>query len=471
MNRTGDGVIPPTAPAVNAYTTARLLLLSFLATILIGTTLLALPVSHNPEPVHVSWIDALFTATSAVCVTGLTVLDTGTTFSRFGQGVILLLIQVGGLGILTFSTFFIVQRQGRRGGMEISQRLLVETAHGNLSRVTPRHLLTIIVLFTLGSEALGSLLLWWNFAEDFQGLEALWMGVFHAVSAFCNAGFGLLPDNLIRYRGDWGVNLTIMTLIILGGLGFLVVADLLTQLRTRLAGKEPRFTLHTRLVLRTSAWLIVLGWSGILLAEWGNRTPDHPSASLILESLFLSVTSRTAGFNTVLMDQLTNTTLLLVIVLMFIGGSPGSTAGGIKTTTLAVCHAVLRSRAKNRPKVECLERTLSEETVARALMVVGGYLLATLCGVLSLQMVEEGSRAFHETPGNSLLAYLFETVSALGTVGLTTGLTASLSGAGKGVVIMLMFIGRVGPLLLATVLIGETRQVRFSYPEESVNIG
>ncbi|MBF0270592.1 MAG: potassium transporter TrkH [Magnetococcales bacterium] len=461
----------PTPPA-NAYTTARLLLWSFLGTILLGAVLLHLPLSRHSEPVLVSWIDALFTATSAVCVTGLSVVDTGTTFSATGQGVILLLIQVGGLGILTFSTFFITRLRSRRSGVEISQRLLVETAHGQLAQIPPHRLLGIILVFTLVAELVGTLMLWQRFAQDFPGAEALWMAVFHAVSAFCNAGFGLLEDNLMRYRGDWGVNGAIMGLIVLGGLGFVVVADLLGHLKTRLAGTPRRLSLHSRLVLRTSLLLILLGCGTILLAEWGNpRAMGTTAEAKLLESLFLSVTSRTAGFNTVAMDQLTNTTLLLVIVLMFIGGSPGSTAGGIKTTTLAVCHALLRSRARNRPKVECLQRSLSDETVSRAVWIVTGYLLVTACGFFLLQLSEGGGRSFQETTGNPFLAYLFETVSALGTVGLSTGLTPSLSAAGKGVLIALMFIGRLGPLLVATVLLGETRQVRYSYPEEPVNLG
>ncbi|MBF0429445.1 MAG: hypothetical protein HQL94_11030 [Magnetococcales bacterium] len=456
---------------VTEYSISRLLLFSFLATILVGSLLLMLPMSWGSTAQPVFWVDALFTATSAVCVTGLTVLDTGTTFSGPGQLIILVLIQVGGLGILTFSTFFITRMRPRRFGVDLSQRMLLETSHGAMSRVTPKGLLVIIFVFTFAVELMGASLLFWRFSADYPLLQAGWMAMFHAISAFCNAGFGLLTDNLMRYRGDVTVNWVIMGLIILGGLGFVVVADLLSWGRGGLAGKEPKLSLHSLLVLRTTLFLILFGGFAIAITEWGGVAMGNTPGSLFLESFFLSVTSRTAGFNTVAMEQLTNSTLYLVILLMIIGGSPGSTAGGIKTTTMAVCYALLSSRARNRPKVECLGHSLPEETVTRSLLIVAGYILVTVVGTFLLHITEGGGVPFNATQGNTFLAYLFETVSALGTVGLTTGLTPNLTVAGKLVIITLMFVGRVGPLLLATVLLGGVHRVQYSYPEENVNIG
>ncbi|MBF0293580.1 MAG: hypothetical protein HQL96_00205 [Magnetococcales bacterium] len=455
-------------PAITEYAISRLLLLSFAGAILVGGLLLFLPFSRMAGAPAISWVDALFTATSAVCVTGLTVLDTGTSFSLTGQVILLVLIQIGGLGILTFSTWFMARPRQR---IEIAQRMLLETSHGVMEHVSPRQLLAIVFRYTFLAEAVGAVLLYWRFAGDFSGWEAGWMAVFHAVSAFCNAGFGLLSDNLTRYRADPLVNLVVMGLIVLGGLGFVVVADLNAWFRGKKGGLPVRLSLHARLVLRTSLVLILAGGVAIAWAEWGRVAMSQSPGTLLMESFFLSVSSRTAGFNTVAMDQLTNTTLCLVVFLMLIGGSPGSTAGGIKTTTAAVCYYLLRSRARNRPRVECLERSLPEETVTRAMLIVAAYLLATVVGTLLLQITEGGGGPFNATQGNIFLACLFESVSALGTVGLTTGLTPNLTTTGKLVVITLMFMGRVGPLLLAAVLVGQVRRLRYTCPEENVNIG
>lgn len=458
-------------PTVTEHSTSRLLLLSFLGTILVGAFLLSLPMSWANPRVPVSWLDALFTATSAVCVTGLTVIDTGTTFSMTGQTIILILIQVGGLGILTFSTFFITRLQPRRQGMDISQRMLLETSHGTMMHVTPKRLLTIILLFTVLVELLGSIGLFLRFSMDFPPLQAAWLAMFHAVSAFCNAGFSLFANNLMDYRTDWTINLVIMGLIVLGGLGFIVAADLLSWGRARLKNSDKKLSLHSQLVGRTTLFLILLGGISIAGAEWNNQAIQDSFGSLFLDSFFLSITSRTAGFNTVAIEQLTNTSLFLIIFLMIIGGSPGSTAGGIKTTTVAVCYALLRSRAKNRPKVECLERSLPDEIVSRSLLIVTGYILVIIAGTLLLQLTQDAGHAFSASTSNAFLAYLFETVSALGTVGLTTGLTPHLTLAGKLVIITLMFVGRLGPLLLATVLLGGAYRVQYTYPQENINIG
>ncbi|MEO5376736.1 MAG: hypothetical protein H7832_02970 [Magnetococcus sp. DMHC-6] len=456
---------------VNEFTLSRLVVISFLLTISIGALLLLLPVSRLPNVAPISWIDALFTSASAVCVTGLTIRDTGTTFSLFGQGIILGLIQIGGLGFLTISTFFIARFQGRRRGISLQHRHLLEISHGSIESVAPTQLLRAILLFTFLTELLGALLLFDRFSETYPTGQATWLAIFHAISAFCNAGFGLFADNMMGYRQDLLVNGTIMGLIILGGLGFLVVADLTLWLVARWHRQQKSLSLHSRLVLQTTLALIVFGTVAIAAIEWGGAAMGNQPMDVVLESLFLSVTSRTAGFNTADTALLTGPTLFLVILLMAIGGSPGSTAGGMKTTTAAVCFALLRSKARNRPRVECLERTLPDETVNKAMLVVTGYLLAIIIGILLLQLTEAGQHPFNKTEGNLFLAHLFETVSALGTVGLSTGVTPTLTTGGKLIITALMFVGRVGPLLAAGAMIGAVTKIQYTFAEENVNIG
>lgn len=459
------------ANAVNELSLIRMVVLSFILTILTGALLLLLPFSRATGQESIALVDALFTSASAVCVTGLTVRDTGTTFSLFGQGVILGLIQVGGLGFLTLSTFFITQFQLRKKGMTLPHRHLLEISHGVVDAVHPSQLLKAILLFTFLVELLGMGLLFLHFSDIKPIGDAAWFALFHAISAFCNAGFGLYADSLMGFRGDWLVNGTVMGLIILGGLGFLVVADLSEHLQAMLRRQRGMLSLHSRLVLRTTLFFILAGAVPFILLEWGGEAMGDNPGAVVLESLFLSVTSRTAGFNTSDTALLTGPTLFLVVLLMAIGGSPGSTAGGMKTTTAAVCYALLRSKARNRPRVECLERTIPDETINKAMLVVTGYVLAIIIGVLLLQVTETGQHPFSKTESNLFLAHLFEVVSALGTVGLSTGVTPTLSTAGKLVITLLMFVGRIGPLLAASALIGRVSKINYVYAEENVNIG
>ncbi|MBF0610558.1 MAG: hypothetical protein G8345_02530 [Magnetococcales bacterium] len=459
------------ATTINEFSIGRTVVLSFAGVIVLGCLLLMLPVSRNPDQQAVSLVDALFTSASAVCVTGLAVRDTGTTFSLVGQGVILGLIQVGGLGFLTLSTLFLSSLQGKKKNVSLPRRHLLEISYGSVDAVHPAQLLKSILLFTLLVEALGVVLLFCHFSQIKPWGDAFWNSLFHAISAFCNAGFGLYPDSLMSFRGDLLVNFTIMGLIILGGIGFLVVADGVHYLRSRIQNKNATLSLHSRLVLQTTGILILVGTLAILLLEWGGSAMGSDPAAVFLESLFLSVTSRTAGFNTSDMALLTAPTLFLVILLMAIGGSPGSTAGGMKTTTAAVCFAMLLSKAMNRPKVECLQRTIPEDTVSKAMLVVTGYVLVILLGVFLLQITESGQLPFNKAGSNLFFAHLFEVVSALGTVGLSTGITPDLTTPGKLVITLLMFVGRIGPLLVATTLVGHVAQIPYVYAEENVNIG
>jgi trk system potassium uptake protein TrkH len=447
----------------------RVLVMSFAVVILLGTVLLLMPgvMVHTGRELTV--IDALFTSTSAVCVTGLTVRDTGTEFSFFGQAVVLVLIQMGGLGILTLSNLLLLARSGRVG---LSGRMLIEESHGLLPFVSPARLLQDIVLYTFAVETLGTAILASHFllAHHYNFSRAVWLGLFHAVSAFCNAGFGLFSNSLIGYSGDWVINITIMTLIVLGGIGFLVFADVRYWIRRSRHVPRSRLSLHSRVVLRTSLLLTAGGAALIFLLELTGKAMPESAGIDVLQSLFLAVTARTAGFNTVETEQLTNATLLIVMLLMVVGGSPGSTAGGIKTTTLATLWALLSSRVRNRPRVELLNRRLPTEVIAKALMTAAGFLLAIIVAVILLQITELFGQP-HALHRGEFLEYLFETISALGTVGLSTGITGGLSGPGRLVITFCMFVGRLGPVLVAVSLVGRQHRKEYSYPEEELIVG
>lgn len=425
--------------------------ISFLVLIVTGTLLLQLPWA-TPAGAPIGWIDALFTSTSAACVTGLAVRDTGTGFTLFGQAVLLLLIQVGGLGVMTFGLFFAVAA----GRFSLDQRQLVEQTLAGDHTYAPRDLVRLVLVFTLGCEALGALWLWLALRDDVP--QAAWQAVFHSVAAFVNAGFSLLPDNLMRFRGDAAVNAGVMALIVLGGLGFLAVQDLLKQgLRWR------RLALHTRLVVAASGVLILAGTAGFWMTERGGALAGLGPGEQLLASLFQSVTARTAGFNTVDFARLAPATLLGIIVLMFIGGSPGSCAGGIKTTTAATLLVALRAQLTGRRYVNVFGRTLSRQTVAIAVAATTAALVAANAGLFALLLIQpDGHARFAD--------YAFEAMSALGTVGLSTGVTPALEPASRLVVTALMFLGRVGPLTLAAVVAGR-RVDDWQHPGEAVMIG
>ncbi len=446
----------------------RVLPLSFAVVILVGACLLFLPCSASGEK-KIEFIDALFTSVSAVCVTGLTLLDTGKDFSFFGQVVVVILIQVGGLGMLTFTNLIILLRMGKLG---FSERQLLEQSHGLLPSISPSQLLKMVFLYTFLVEVTGVLILYMQFHYSYgmPHLTALWHGVFHAVSAFCNAGFGLRTNNLMDYHRDFIVSGTIMGLIVMGGLGFVVAADITLWVRARLRKTQAMLALHSRVVIRTTLLLIFIGTFLVLALEHNTLVLSGPLGERLLKSLFVSVTARTAGFNTIDTGQLTNATLLIVILLMAIGASPGSTGGGIKTTTLATLYAVLRSRGRNRPRVELMERSLSVETQAKAFVAVAGFFLVTVIAMVLLQVTELYQVQPTEHRG-AFLEQLFEVVSALGTVGLSTGITATLSSAGKLVIIACMFVGRCGPAMLAASILGKQPRVNYSYPEEDILIG
>jgi len=435
------------------------LAITFVGLIVVGAVLLMLPVAQAREPVGP--LDALFTATSAVCVTGLITRDTATEFTRFGQSVILVLFQLGGLGIMTFGALA-MQLIGRRISLRSQVALHDVFYQANAANEFRRNLRWIVTM-TLSLEAIGAILLTVslrNRAMDVTPFDA----VFHAVSAFCNAGFSTFSDSLVGLRGNLLFMTTLSVLIILGGLGHMVLFELIGRCWCRFTGRLTTvgISLHTRVVLATSAVLIATG-ALFLIAVGLNANSVSPMAR-IGNALFQSITARTAGFNTVPISGAPVAALLWLTILMFIGGSPGSCAGGIKTTSLAVWFARLRARLAQREDVTLGGRRIPRDLVRRTGLLVGVAAVYNLVGVLILSITELDGSAWR------LHDVLFEQVSAFGTVGLSTGITPYLSSAGKAWIILSMFIGRLGPLTIAlTVLERKLDTVRL--PEERIMIG
>lgn len=444
---------------------AQLLVLSFAAAIGLGTLLLMLPAAAAGA--RLGFVDALFTATSATCVTGLVVVDTGTGLSRFGQGVVLALIQLGGLGIMTYSSVFLLAL-GRR--ISFRGQALLEDTLGRGERTPVRRLVGHVMLFTLAIEGAGALLLAAAFARTLPPGEALYHGVFHAVSAFCNAGFSLNPDSLMGYRADAPVNITVMGLVVLGGLGFLVLDDAKDAWAHWRAGRVVRLRLHSKVVLSGTAALTLAGAGGIWLFERVNALAGLPWGETALACLFQSVTPRTAGFNTLDYAALSDKTLFLTILLMFVGASPGSCGGGIKITTAALLGALFRARLLGRRRVSLFRRTVPDATVARAVTIaVASFAFAT--AAIFLLLAAELGPVPHGASGGAFLEYFFEVVSAFGTVGLSTGTTPTLSTAGRLLVTAAMFAGRLGPLTLAVALGMRGERDRLWYAEENLMVG
>jgi len=460
MNRFGAGVLV----AYDALGVELVLIIGFLVLIAGGTVLLLLPAA-TPADQPISFVDALFTSTSAVCVTGLAVRDTGTAFTTFGQTVILALIQLGGLGIMTVSAFFLVilrKRLTRRDASSLESVFDVERKGGI------RRIVMGIIACTFLVEGIGALLLLPSVKEGGDG-RALFEAVFHSISATCNAGFGLYPDSLVRFRSSLPVNLLIMALIVIGGIGFTVVFDLVGALR-RLKTEKRLLSLHTRVVLATTAVLLVSGTAVFLLCEAHRTLEPLSQGERVLASAFQSVTLRTAGFSTLDFSEMQPATLFLVLLFMFIGGSPGSTAGGIKTTTFAIALATLWARSRGRESVVLFKRTIPEYLCTRALLIfiLGFVVLSTAMVLLMLSEAHdlEGSHGREH-----FLDLLFEAVSAFGTVGLSTGWTPRLSEGGRIIIILLMFLGRVGPLTVAVAMGGRKKKPSATYPEGRVMIG
>ncbi len=454
-----------------------ILISSFVVLIVAGAGMLMLPRASTGEPL--SFVDALFTATSATCVTGLVVKDTGKDFTFMGQCVILGLIQLGGLGIVIFGAVFALLL-----GQALSLRESVAMQDLLSARTVGRigNMIAFIFFGTLFFEVLGAIGMYgmWDNVESWSGgMHKQWFySIFHSISAFCNAGFGLFNDSLVPYNRCWEVYAVVCPLIIFGGLGWGVlynvaniIADRVSRFFKKLFFKEYRFSmeipkrlrLQTKIVLCVSAFLIVIGAVLVLFMEqYGNNcSPGKPD---ILGAFFQSVTARTAGFNTVDITAMSDSSKAVLILLMFVGGSPGSTAGGIKTVTLAVVVLAVVAALRKRGEVELFKRSIRVVVVGRAITVVVLFLVVLFAVALSLSVTERNS-------GFTMMDIVFESASALGTVGLTTGITSALTSVGKFIIITTMLIGRLGPLTLLAALTFNLKPVRYNYPDEAIVVG
>lgn len=437
----------------------------FALVILTGAVLL-----HGSEKSRIdslSWTDSVFTATSAACVTGLVVVDTGSYFTTFGETIILCLMQLGGLGILTFASLsvYLWRRQvSITDRVAVGQSLLHDTSF-NLGKFLIR-----LAIWTFTVELAGALMLYARAPGAFSPFSA----VFHSVSAFCNAGFSLFSDSLMGWKGDWAVNLTFIVLIFLGGIGFSVIIEMQSYaagcFKTGCRKPGNHLSWYAKVVLQTSIALVIIGWIAIYLSEFVGYNRMTAMDDAVISALFQSVTCRTAGFNTLDISHMTNVSLVIMLFLMFVGGSPGSCAGGVKITTLRVLTALTFSQLRGKSQVVIKKVAVSENAVKKALVL---FLLAAsiiFIAVFLLDFTEGGDKP-HDLVRGQFLEILFEAVSAFGTVGLSTGLTPKLSTAGRWVIICLMFIGRLGPLIFIAVLQRFQKIPYYRLPEEHPMIG
>ena len=433
---------------------AKILVGGFGLLIFVGAILLSMPIAAREG--RLPFLDALFTATSAVCVTGLVVVDTGTYFTRFGQTVIMILIQVGGLGIMTAATVVFILL-GKK--ISLRERLVIQEAMNQLSMQGLVRLVQIVVLLTLAVEAVGALFLSTRFIPIYGFWTGLYYSMFHAVSAFCNAGFDLIGGfrSLTPFSHDPVIVLTIAFLFIIGGLGFTVVLEFYQKRRFS------RLTLHAKMVVGISLLLLVLGTVVVLIMEYNNPMTlgQYTPIGKLLNAFFTAATPRTAGFNTVPTDGLFSHTLFFIIALMFIGASPASTGGGIKTTTFGALMVAVISTIRGSEDPLLFGKQIPTEILRRALSIA----MISMIWVFFITFV------LLLTEGGSLMEMLFETISAFGTVGLSTGITPTLSPLGRVAIIITMFAGRVGPLTLVFSLARSMRKAPVSYPAERILIG
>ncbi len=435
-------------------TIAKQVLIAFAAVILLGSIILSLPAMTHSD--RISYIDALFTSTSAICVTGLIVQDTSTYFSELGKIVILILIQIGGLGIMTIGSIFGLML-GRK--IHIRDKFFLQTSFGSKHNFSAGKFFMLIAVVTFSIEFVGfaimSVIFYFKYSYSFLG--AMSSGAFHTISAFNNAGFSLYPNSLEAFSGDIPLNILFMLLIFLGGLGFPVMSEIITFRRIR------HFSLHARVVIYASLFLIMAGAIMFFAMEYNNPLSlgDKPIHTKIFISLFQSVTSRTAGFNTTGISALNPSTLFFLSLLMFIGASPGGTGGGIKTTTFVTVTAAGLSSIRGRNGVNLLRRRLPDSAIYRALTLTLTAIILILFSTIALLIFERCS----------LKDALFEAISAFGTVGLSTGLTGDLTMASKIILILSMFIGRIGISTLSVAIAIRSYADKMTYPEDTITIG
>ncbi|MBU6230732.1 MAG: TrkH family potassium uptake protein [Cyanobacteria bacterium REEB459] len=443
-------------------TVSRTICLGFLLVISLGTLVLMTPLAvHQGNWGHP--LVALFTSTSAVCVTGLVVVDTGTYFTAFGQAVIVALIQVGGLGYMTATTVLLLLL-GQR--LKLKDRVAIQQSMDQSELAGGKALITRIMAMTLGFETAGVFCFYPVFSHDYGSAYGLWLSLFHSVSAFNNAGFSLFPDNIIGYALHPWINLVIALLIIFGGLGYEVIMEMFTALRLKRHPhrRQPYRSLNYRVVTTTTALLLSLGTLALFASEFKNSATlgDLSVPSKLLVAGFQSVVTRTAGFNSIDIGALGNDSLFIMIALMFIGASPGGTGGGIKTTTVCILLASSWAVLRGKEEVVCYRRQIPPARVLKTVAVLVGSGLVVIIATTLIVISD---------PGLNFIAVFFETVSAFATVGLSMGITAKLSAFSQVVIVATMYLGRVGVLLFMAALVGDPRPTAVHYPQEDLLIG
>jgi trk system potassium uptake protein TrkH len=443
-------------------TIARTICLGFIAIIALGAFLLLLPISTASG----AWNDpivALFTSTSAVCVTGLAVVDTGTHFSLMGQIFLLLLIQVGGLGYMTVSTFLLLLI-GRR--FDIQQKFAIQESFDRPFFLNSQNLIKSILGLTLIFEITGAIMLTAEFYQKYPLSKSLWLGIFHSVSAWNNAGFGLFANNFMDYQSSVVVNLVVPLLVIFGGIGYQVILEMYIYVVAKCSRKKwlTAFSLNFRVVTSTTIFLLAIGTIALFLAEVNNQNTlqDLPILDKIMAAWFQSTITRTAGFNSIDIGKMTTTGLFITIALMFIGASPSGTGGGIKTTTLRILTQSTQAVLQGKEDIEFYGRTVPISVILKAIGVLIGSIALVITATIVISITD---------PNYEFIQILFETVSAFATVGLSTGITASISPSGKLALIVTMYIGRVGVILLMAAILGDPRPTKIRYPEENLLVG
>ncbi|MFH1846575.1 MAG: TrkH family potassium uptake protein [Candidatus Omnitrophota bacterium] len=445
-------------------TPQRLVIVSFLCAIIIGTIILSLPAATKGDG-RLSIIDSLFTATSATCVTGLIVKDTGSYFSPLGKWTIFALFQIGGLGIMTFSTLFAVMLGRKIGFYETDVIRSTLDKHNILGL---KKLILYIIAITLAAELVGAcfLFLRWKGITDWSLGTIISQAMFHSVSGFCNAGFSLFQNSLVQFQSDPWINLTMSVLILFGGIGFIVIMDIIRVVRN----KKPkhRLSLQSKIALSVSFILIIAGVVFLLAFEKDGVMKEMSWPQKIWGAVFQSITARTAGFNTLPINQLSIPSLIGLTFLMFIGASPGSTGGGIKTCTFAILAAIIYAMMKNKRRVMLFSRSIPKQIIRETIVIF--FLAAVWIFVFTIILTCTQNAGGIENKGTFIKSF-FEIVSAFGTVGLSTGITAGLNNAGKLCIIATMFAGRVGPLTLTLAVAFKKRKDNYVYPEETVMVG
>lgn len=449
---------------------AQLFIFSFLVIILIGAFLLLLPNATNQQ---LSFLDALFTSTSAVCVTGLIVVDTGTFFTEFGQTIILILIQIGGLGILTFASYF---SYFFKGGSSYENQLVISDMTNSQKIGEVFSTLKRIILLTFTIEIIGALFIFFNLNENLFStfLDQVFFSIFHSISAFCNAGFSTLSNGLYEtgYQFNYSLQLVIISIFVLGGLGFPIMANIMTYLKHLLirvfsfSKDKSKFkpwilNLNSRITLITTGILIIGGTILFFISEYNNSLAVHNGFGKFVTALFGATTPRTAGFNTIDMSTLSVSTLLIVIFLMWVGASPASTGGGIKTSTLAIATMNFISLAKGKTRIEVYRREIAQISIQRAFAIISLSLIMIGIGIFFMTIFD---------PEISVLDIAFECFSAYSTVGLSTGITSNLSEGSRTILIIMMFIGRVSTLSILIAFFRKEKHKNYRYPTEEITI-